>query len=115
MNEGALLNIGALMKIALWKNKMQTIILMKYQTCLYSNNKQNNKTPHLPSLCLDGSKDKTKIKLNSQTSFKMHKIQHCKLRDFYKTRINWCLSTANLTWNRIIFIWRIWKQKMMLI
>ena len=87
MNEGALLNVGALMKIALWKNKMETITLMKYQTCLHNNIKRNNKLPHLRSLCLDDCKDKTQIKLNPQTSFKIHKIQHCKLWDFYKKEL----------------------------
>ena len=87
MNEGALLNLAVLMEMALWKTKMQTIILMKYQTCLHNNIKQNNKVPHIPSLCLDDCKDKTKITLNAQTSFKMHKIRHCKLWDFYKKEL----------------------------
>ena len=34
MNEGPLMKVGALIKLALYKNKMQTIILVKYQTCL---------------------------------------------------------------------------------
>ena len=60
MNEGALLNLAVLMEMALWKTKMKTIILMKYQTCLHNNIKQNNKVPHIPSLCLDDCKDKKK-------------------------------------------------------